>query len=195
MIGIVVMLFIKLGPEVKAQPSQEYERYVHTYSDRTYMEKPVFPVLINESQVLVGQNWSIVCPLRANHSYHVYFYGEWVNNGSEPITDYDIYVYDPYNTLESNHTASAGLPEHLGSTVDESFFVPKFSGNYTFVVVNDSSESMAAQKATFMIIEDVECNAWRTHYVEGRSCLILSWSDRLDKAQKIIDEVRKNGSS
>ena len=180
MIGIVVMLFIKLGPEVKAQFSQEYERYVHTYSDRTYMEKPMFPVLINESQVLVGQNWSIVCPLWANHSYHVYFYGEWVNNGSEPMTDYDIYVYDPYNTLESNHTASAGLPEHLGSTVDESFLVPKFSGNYTFVVVNDSSESMAAQEATFMIIEDVECNAWRTHYVEGRSggisVLSTSWA-------------------
>jgi len=174
------MLLIKLGPNVKAQTSQEYERYVHTYSDRTFMEKPMFPVLINESQVLIGQNWSIVCPLRANHSYHVYFYGEWVNNGSEPKTDYDIYVYDPYNTLESNHTASAGLPEHLGSTVDESFFVPKFSGNYTFIVVNDAGESMGAQKATFMLIEDLECNAWHTHYVEGRSgsmpVLYTSWA-------------------
>ena len=152
----------------------EYEKYVrnnvgHEISGNwTYVEKPVFPVLLNESQVLVGQNWSIVCPLRANHSYHIYCYGKWVTNGSEPKTDYDIYVYDPSGELEGYHTESAGLPEHLGTSVNEPFFMPRFSGNYTFVVRNDPRESREAEQATFMVIEDAACNVWHECYIEGK---------------------------
>jgi hypothetical protein len=153
---------------------QEYQEYVHNYlnfgdlGNWTYVEKPMFPVFFNTSQVQIGQNWSIVCPLSMNHSYHVYCYGEWVTNESEPITDYDIYVYNPLGEMEGYHTESAGLPEHLGTTVDEPFFVPKYSGNYTFVIVNDPKESHGAEQATFMIIEDVECNVWHEQYVEGK---------------------------
>jgi hypothetical protein len=132
------------------------------------MEKPVFPVLFNTSQLQIGQNWSIICPLKMNHRYHIYCYGEWVNNGSEPKTDYDIYVYDPLGEMEGYHTESAGLPEHLGTTVDDPFFVPKYSGNYTFVINNDPRESHGAESATFMIIEDVECNVWHQQYIEGK---------------------------
>jgi hypothetical protein len=153
---------------------EEYNKYVHNYlnfgdlGNWTYVEKPTFPVLFNASQIQIGQNWSIICPLKVNHSYHVYCYGEWVNNGSEPKTDYDIYVYNPLGEMEGYHTESAGLPEHLGTTVDEAFFVPKYSGNYTFVIDNDLKESHGAEQATFMIIEDVECNVWHEHYVEGK---------------------------
>lgn len=156
------------------QSYPEYLRYVHTYvnstslGNYTYVEKPVFPVFLNESQVAVGQNWSIVCPLRANHSYHVYCYGEWVDHGDEPETDYDVYVYDPFGGLASYHTEAAGLPEHLGSTVTEPFFRPAFSGNYTFVIRNDPRESNGTQKATFMVTENVACDAWHEHYVEGK---------------------------
>jgi len=128
----------------------------------------MFPVLFNTSQIQIGKNWSIICPLRTNRSYHVYCYGEWVNNGSEPKTDYDIYVYNPLGEMEGYHTESAGLPEHLGTTIDDPFFVPKYSGNYTFVINNDSKESHGAEQATFMIVEDVECNVWHEHYVEGK---------------------------
>jgi len=168
---VFVALVLTLNFNVKAS-FPEYERYVHTYVEPqgnwTYMEKPTFPVMFNEDQIEIGQNWSVVCPIEANRSYHVYCYGKWVNNGSEPKTDYDIYVYNPLGEMESYHTESAGLPEHLGTTVDEAFFVPKYSGNYTFVIVNDARESSGAQAATFMIIEDVECNIWHERYVEGK---------------------------
>jgi len=168
-------LVITLSLNVRAHTFfPEYQNYVHTYLNSaglgnwTYMEKPTFPVLLNKSQVQIGQNWSIVCPLEANHTYHVYCYGEWVNNGSEPKTDYDIYVYNPLSELEGYHTESAGLPEHLGTTVDDPFFAPKYSGNYTFIIINDPRESKSDEQATFMIIENVECNIWHEHYVEGK---------------------------
>lgn len=168
----------------------EYQNYVHTYLDSpglgnwTYLEKPMFPVLLNDSQVTIGQNWSAICPLRANHTYHVYCYGAWINSGSEPKTDYDIYVYSPSGELEGYHTESAGLPEHLGTTVDEPFFSPRSSGNYTFILVNDQRESRAAEQATLMIIEKVECNAWIEHYVGGKDSASLpmfntSWAYEL----------------
>jgi hypothetical protein len=176
-VGVIIViasLFANLNLGAKAQSFPEYQRYVHEYLNSevfgnwTYMEKPMFPVLFNDSQILIGQNWSIVCPLVANHSYHVYCYGEWIDKSSESKTDYDIYVYNPLGEMEGYHTESAGLPEHLGTTVEEPFFVPKYSGNYTFVIVNDKRESKGAQQATFMIIEDVECNVWHGHYVEGK---------------------------
>lgn len=170
----IASLFASVNLGVKAESFPEYQRYVHDYFDSpvlgnwTYMEKPMFPVCFNDSQILVGQNWSVVCPLAANHSYHVYCYGEWINKSSEPKTDYDIYVYNPLGELETYHTESAGLPEHLGTAVGDAFFVPKCSGNYTFVIVNDQKESKGAQQATFMIIENVECNVWCEDYVEGK---------------------------
>jgi hypothetical protein len=175
-VGVVAtLLFATLSLTVSALVSPEYQRYVHTYlndaalGNWTYVEKPMFPVLINSSQVGVGQNWTVVCPLAAGHSYHVYCYGAWVNTGAAPKTDYDIYVYNPEGELESHHTEAAGLPEHLGTTVDDAFFVPVDSGNYTFVIVNDIGDSHGAEQATFMIIENVECDRWYTHFVEGKS--------------------------
>jgi hypothetical protein len=175
-----------LGFGAKAQNFPEYERCVHTYLDSgvlgnwTYVEKPMFPVFLNDSQVQIGKNWSVVCPLRVNHSYHVYCYGEWVDRDWQPQTDYDVYVYDPFGEMEGYHTESAGFPEHLGTTVDDAFFVPKYSGNYTFVVENDPRESNSSQQATFMIIENVECNVWHEHYVEGKEndlpVLETSWA-------------------
>jgi hypothetical protein len=172
---VLAMLAAGLILNVKAYTFfPEYHKYVHTelnaedLGNITYIEKPMFPVLLNTSQLQIGQNWSIICPLEANHSYHAYCYGEWVNNGSTPKTDYDIYVYNPLGEMEGYHTEAAGLPEHLGTTTEEPFFVPKLSGNYTFTITNDPRESQGDQQATFMMIEDVECNVWHQHYVEGK---------------------------
>jgi len=191
LIALMGLMFLfslaaSLNLSVEAKIFPEYERYVHTYLNSevlgnwTYMEKPMFPVFLNDSQLQVGQNWSVVCPLRANHSYHVYCYGEWINWDSEPQTDYDIYVYNPLGEMEGYHTESAGFPEHLGTTVDEPFFVPKYSGNYTVIVRNDPRESNSSQQATFMVIEDVECDVWHEHYVKGKEdeqpVLETSWA-------------------
>lgn len=171
---VVALLLCTLRLSVGVPVYPEYQRHVHTYfndevlGNWTYVEKPMFPVYLNESQVPIGQNWTIVCPLQAGHSYHVYCYGAWVHTGPAPKTDYDIYVYNPEGKLEGMHTEAAGLPEHLGTTVDDAFFVPASSGNYTFVIVNDARESSGAEQATFMIIENVGCDRWYTHAVSGK---------------------------
>jgi hypothetical protein len=152
----------------------ELEKYVHNfvntppYGNWTFIEKPMFPAYFNQSQISIGSNWTVVSPLTANHTYHVYFYGEWTNGGSTPKTDYDIYVYNPLGELEGYHTESAGLPEHLGTAVDEPLFTPKHSGNYSFVLRNDPRESNASQQATFMLIENMETNKWQETYIEGK---------------------------
>jgi hypothetical protein len=175
LILLITVLSAQINLSVKAQNYSEYERYVHTYKiagrlgNWTYMAKPMFPIFFNNSQIPIGQNWSIVCPLLANHSYHIYCCGEWVTNGSEPKTDYDIYVYNPLGEIEDYNTESAGLPEQVSTSAKETFFVPKLSGNYTFIIVNDPRESKGAQKATFMIIENVQCNTWHKRYIEGKN--------------------------
>jgi hypothetical protein len=184
--AIITLLLMALRFTISAQALTEYERYVHTYTDNaslgnwTYLEKPLFPVYLNTSQIPIGENWTVVCPLSAGHSYHVYCYGGWVHTGPEPKTDYDIYVYNPSGELESTHTEAAGLPEHLGTTVDDPYFVPAHDGNYTFVVVNDARESHGAEQATFMIIEHIDCDVWYTHDVEGKNGTLAnfdtSWS-------------------
>ena len=134
----------------------------------TYLDKPMIPVYINESQIQIGKNWTIMCPLQANHSYHVYYYGEWINAGPNPVTDYEVYVYDPSGTMVGYHTPAAGFAPNLGSTVDQAFFVPQYTGNYTFVIRNDARESNGTQQATFMIIENVDVNVWHQAYIEGK---------------------------
>jgi hypothetical protein len=99
----------------------------------------------------------------------VYCYGEWIDyDPSSAKTDYDIFVYDPFGELESYHTEAAGLPEHLGTTVDVPFFTPKHTGNYSFLIKNDARESQGAKEATFMLIEHVEVNRWYQRYMEGK---------------------------
>jgi hypothetical protein len=135
----------------------------------TYVGKAVYPIKVNESQIIVGADWTFVCNLRAGSKYHVYFYGQWVD--PTPLvdkTDYDIYVYNPFGQLESMHTESAGLAEHLGTTVDEPYFIPKYTGNYSFLVMNDAKDSRGAKGGTFMIIEHLECNQWYDVHMQGK---------------------------
>jgi hypothetical protein len=191
LVALAFALALVLSPfaSVKAKAAtegSEYGQFVQTYvnSDRgnwTSVAKPMFPVNFNESQIGIGCNWSIVQPLLANHSYHVYCYGEWVNNGSTPKTDYDIYVYNPRGILESEHTGAAGLPEQLGTRLGDTFFVPETSGKYTFMIVNDARQSNGTQQATFMVMENIETDQWYTQHIEGKSydnfsSLTTSWA-------------------
>ncbi len=150
--------------QVSAAPNVPY-----TLGNWTYVNKPVLPVGINASQIAIGSDWTYVYPLIAGSAYRVYCYGDWIDYSSEVNkTDYDIFVYDPSGNLESYHTESAGLPEHLGTTVDHPFFIPKQTGDYSFCVKNDARESDGAEAATFMLIEHVETNRWYNCYMEGK---------------------------
>ncbi len=157
-----------------ASSSAHEESWVFTYINEapygnwTFTRKPVSPVKINASQIQIGTNWTYVYTLVANRTYHVYCYGDWIDYGPRPKTDYDVYVYNPLGELEGYHTEAAGLPEHLGSTVDQPFFTPKYSGNYSFVIRNDPRESQGAEPATFMVIEHVETNVWHSRFIEGK---------------------------
>jgi hypothetical protein len=190
---LLVTLRFRVNAQIDTQAFPEYQRYVHTdwLGNLTYVEKPMFPVYLNESQVPIGQSWTVVCPLQADHSYHVYCYGAWVHTGDAPKTDYDIYVYNPQGELESTHTEAAGLPEHLGTTVDDAFFVPASSGNYTFLIVNDARESNGVEQATFMVIENVECDRWYTHVVSGKiadtPAFNTSWAYEFVTASETIE--------
>lgn len=164
---------------VKAADASEYQQFVHTHissvqGNWTSVEKPLFPVFFNDSQIAMGSNWTVVEPLVAGHSYHTYLFGSWVNNGSRPKTDYNIYVYNPEGVMESEHTEAAGLPEHLGNMVNDTFFVPSSTGNYTFVISNSAGTSNGTQQATFMAIEDIAINQWHERYVEGKTSDNLS---------------------
>ncbi len=177
---------VKATEPFEISGTSEYSQFVQTYTNSsqgnwTSVGKPMFPLFFNDSQIGIGSNWSIVEPLVAGHSYHVYMYGGWVNNGSEPKTDYDIYVYDPKGLLESEHTEAAGLPEHLGTRINDTFFTPATSGNYTFMIVNDARESKGAENATFMAIENVETDKWFSCAIDGKksdgsSGVNTSWS-------------------
>jgi hypothetical protein len=90
------------------------------------------------------------------------------------------------------HTESAGLPEHLGTNTTEPFFVPAYSGNYTFTIKNDPRESNGSKPATFMIIENVECNVWHQHYIEGKDntsspVFATSWAYEFSTDSKHIE--------
>ena len=156
---------------VQLTTTSEYTTFVHNFVNAhgncTYIEKPMFPMLITNSQIPIGANWTIICPLQANHNYHIYFYGAYVNTSVQAKTDYDVYVYGPQGNLQSSHLESAGFPPHLGTTVGDPLFTPTQSGNYSFVIINNPFGSQSAQEGTFMIIENLETDKWYTTYLEG----------------------------
>lgn len=155
---------LTMTAKVSAQPSVPYK-----LGNWTYVSKPVLPLKINASQIPIGANWTYFYALNANHTYQVYFYGEWINYDPDyPKTDYDVFVYNPSGELESYHTEAAGLPEHLGTTVDQPFFTPKQTGNYSFLIKNDPRESQGAEEGTFMLIENIEPNRWHQRYLIGK---------------------------
>jgi hypothetical protein len=160
---------------VKAQQVSNQQVGVHEYlnspklGNYSYLDGPFFPVFFNTSEIQIGKNWTIICPLLANHSYHVYLFGAWINTTSEAKTDYNVYVFDPQGKLESTHTEAAGFPEHLGTTVNDPYFVPQQSGNYTFLITNEIKSSKSSQAASFMIIENVQTDMWYSQFMEGKT--------------------------
>lgn len=167
-------IFIAEAQAVQLTASQEYRQFVHTTINSgkgniTALDKPIFPVMINSTQIQIGQNWTITCPLQAGRKYQIYCYGAWTNTQTDTKTDYDSYVYDPSGQLVSTHTQAAGIIENINSQQDPNLFIPAQSGNYSFVVKNDARESQGAQQATFMIMEKIECNQWYSVPIQGKN--------------------------
>ena len=169
---IIMLLFcLSLTQGVTTLPSKAVTQpqFIHDYGNWTYISKPGLPVKINAGSISIGNNHTYICNLKAGAKYHIYFYGDWVDY--DPLTnktDYDIFVYDPTGREVSMHTESAGLPEHLGTTVYDPFFIPETSGNYSFVIRNDDKESRGAKAGTFMIIEHLECNRWYEIFISRK---------------------------
>jgi len=156
--------FVALPCAVFPKPNVPY--YVR---DWERVSKPVLPVYINTSDIEIGKDKTFVYPLEEGKMYRVYCYGEWIDFATETNkTDYDIFVYDPSGDLESYHTEAAGLPEHLGTTVEHPFFIPEKTGDYSFQIKNDARESNGAQAATLMIIEHIETDQWYELDMQGK---------------------------
>jgi hypothetical protein len=169
-------LFTLYAASFDLTTTNEYKQFVHTYYNSqqgniTYLDKPIFRVYLNDSQVPIGGNWTISCPLKAGHNYRVFCYGKWASvttTQSTAKTDYDIFVYNPSGNLEASHTEAAGVTETI-TTANSGFFTPQTSGNYTFLIKNDARESSGAEQATFMIIENLETNQWYTIPIDGKA--------------------------
>jgi hypothetical protein len=169
----IILIFVMTGiapppfpsvARVSAAPNVPY-----TLGNWTYVNKPVLPVRINASQIPIGSDWTYVYPLEMGSAYRVYCYGDWIDySPTLNKTDYDIFVYDPSGNLESYHTEAAGLPEHLGTTVDHPFFIPQQTGDYSFRVKNDARESNGSEAATFMVIEHIDSGRWYQRYMKGK---------------------------
>jgi hypothetical protein len=160
----ILTSFVALPCAVFAKPNVPY--YVR---DWEYVSKPVLPVYINMSDIEIGEDKTFVYPLEEGKMYRVYCYGDWIDFATETNkTDYDIFVYDPSGDLESYHTEAAGLPEHLGTTVEHPFFIPEKTGEYSFQIKNDARESNGAQAATLMIIEHIETDQWYQLEMQGK---------------------------
>jgi len=172
LISTLTGFFNIIGPSVisvSAQPNVPYILGNWTYVNNTYVNNPVLPVYVNELQIPVGSNWTYIYTLEAESAYRVYCYGDWIDYSTATNkTDYDIFVYDPDGNLQSYHTEAAGLPEHLSTIDGHPFFVPKQTGNYSFLIKNDLKESSGAKAATFMIIEHILPNKWYQLEMEGK---------------------------
>ena len=68
----------------------------------------------------------------------------------------------------SSHTEAAGLPEQVGNDGYGRYFRPSRTGTYYISVVNDPSESSAAEAGTLMAIEHIEPNRWYSRYMHGK---------------------------
>lgn len=138
--------------------------------NKTVVDKPVEPVIIDEGQIPVGATWIYIYKLQADHTYHIYLLGDWADL-AEHNTDYDIYVYEISGATAkfvSSHTESAGLPEQVGNDGYGRYFTPSRTGNYYFCVANDRSESSAAEVGTFIAIEHIDLNHWYSRRMQGK---------------------------
>lgn len=139
------------------------------------VEKPLDPLYINcedtkpgiiNVDMDIGEQWNFYYRLEAGKRYHIYIVGDWVDF-LDPQTDYDIFTYAP-DGVETWHTESAGLPEHVANDKPHQFFETAVSGVYNFEIVNDKRDSNGTDAAVFMLIEHIETDVWYSRHFVGR---------------------------
>ncbi len=154
----------------------------NTVPQTNKVPKPVDPVFINDGNdtIVIGppqewDSWFLEYDLKRDRKYHVFLVGDFVINGTDPVTDYDVYTYLPNGDKKGTHTESAGLPEQIFSDNAHQYFVPSSSGEYTFEIRyddRDSEDDSEPLPAIFMLIEHIEVNDWYSQELEGRD-----WQD------------------
>lgn len=192
-------LFIILLCTISAILFSELSRPVQARTPVETGDKHVNPKKIEEGDIPLGDSKSFSYALNNRLTYHVYIIGPWIeNDGVINRTDYDIHVYNPYSTTisEAWHTEAAALPEHLGTTINDPFFQSKYTGNYTFTILNDESESNGAQEATLMVIEHLETNKVYKDklYIQGKTSLgkptyFTTWAYEFNTSEQIIEII------
>lgn len=142
--------------------------YSDSSIDVVYLDETLLPVFIEEGEIPLGEELVVYCPLVQWKEYHIYLIGEWLDF-ENPVTDYDIIVYDPYNEKMLEASDSAGLPEQISTDKRHQFFIPEKSGVHKFVIKNDESDSEKAESAVFMIMEHIELDKGFRTLLQGRS--------------------------
>ncbi len=156
------------------RPSHAYEQVAQTppalTGNWTYNPNLLLPTRVEKGQIPIGANWTHILALQKELKYHIYYFGNWIDEVETNRTDYDIIAKYPNGSVESSHTEAAGLPEHLGSTVEDPLYVPKQTGNYSYLILNDPKDSGGARNVTFMAIEHLDTNRWCRNklYLQGR---------------------------
>ena len=133
--------------------------------------------------------------LYSSLKYRVFLSGPWVEDINETErTDYDLHVYNPLGVEEVRRTDAAALPEHLGASSQDPFFSPKLDGLYTFMVMNDESESLGAQNATLMVIEHLDVDTWYRNklYMRGKDSngedtFVTTWAYEFVSSKQLIN--------
>jgi len=153
------------------------------HAERITIEKPFEPVIIENGTIPLNTRYrvdplEILCKLEEGRKYHIFLVGDWIKNMTEteseysmtdnPMTDYDIEVFDSQDRLISGHTEAAGLPEQVANDPNHQYFVPPKTDTYRFAIYNDPEDSEGEESAVFMIIEHLEMNKRYELYLEGR---------------------------
>ncbi len=160
-----------------------------------YELKPGDVQFIEDNEILPDDSNIYRFTLYSSLKYRAFLSGGWVEDVNETErTDYDLFVYNPSGVEEVSRTDAAALPEHLGSSVRDPFFSPEFDGLYTFMVVNDESESLGAQNATLMVIEHIDVNKWYRDklYMRGKNSIgedkfFTTWAYEFVSSKELIN--------
>jgi len=171
--------------------------YVHgalVYEPEDYELKPGQVQHIGYNDIPPEESDIFRYTLNSSLNYRVFLSGEWVEDINETArTDYDLYVYNPLGAEEVSRTDASAIPEHLGSSGNP-FYTPEMDGLYTFMVVNDESESLGAQNATLMVIEHLEVDRWYRNklYMRGKDSggedtFFTTWAYEFVSSEEIIN--------
>ena len=128
---------------------------------------PVKPILINESDIGIGQKLDVSYWLEEGKKYHIFLVGDWVESNVSR-TDYDITYFDTLSNLKRSHTEAAAMPEQIWNDGEGKYYLSDHTGAQTFSIWNDKEDGPERRSALLMAIEHIETDQVYTKYFKGR---------------------------